>query len=128
MLTEQQKEKLINSISKLVRESMFENDFYENFFQEKKHKDDDKSDEEGNEENSTKRAEVMTWLASAQNLHSVLAYKLFPHLSKGGARSEFSKKFTGEDPSGNEYSFSAEEINKLYNMKDDYIKKAGGKI
>lgn len=135
MLTERQKETVITKICGLIRESMLENDFYENFYQEKKDKkkkkskNDDNDEEHGSKsENETKRVEVMTWLGSAQNLHSVLAYKLYPDLDEDSARSEFSKKFRGEDASGNEYSFSDDEINELYNMKEDYIKRAGGEV
>ena len=65
----------------------------------------------------------MRWLESNQNKHSVLAYKLYPSISKDGARSKFSKKYRGEDKNGHRYDFDAAEINRLYNMKNSFIQK-----
>lgn len=144
MLTESQKAKLTSKIEALIRESIYENGFLENFFQEagkkKHHHDDDDEDDEkpkkhkhhdededsdAGEDISYKRTIVVKWLSSAQNLHSVLSYELFPELDKDSARSEFSKKYRQEDADGNPYDFTDDEINKLFNMRGRYIKRAG---
>ena len=67
----------------------------------------------------------MKWLDSAQELHSVLAYELWPEKDEDSARSEFSKKYRGEDDRGREYQFDDDEINTLYNMRSDFIQRAG---
>lgn len=85
--------------------------------------DSDYSSENDDEETGHKRAEVMRWLESNQNKHSVLAYKLYPSISKDGARSKFSKKYRGEDKNGHKYDFDPAEINRLYNMKNSFIRK-----
>lgn len=119
MLNEAQKEKLINHICGLIRESIAENGYFENAFMEKeKHARHTNGDDEGMK---SKRESVMKWLDTAQELHSVLSYELWPELDKDTARSEFSKKYRGEDADGNSYSFDDDDITKLYNMKDDFI-------
>lgn len=121
MLTKTQKAKLINEIYKMINESVFENYYFEDG--ENRNDKDDYSAE--SDEDKGKRGIVNKWLDSAQELHSVLSYKLYPDLSKGGARSEFSKKYRGEDDNHNKYDFDEVEINKLYNMRDDFINRAG---
>ena len=79
--------------------------------------------EKKSKELTTKRRTVMKWLNSAQELHSVLAYKLWPKRDKDAARSLFSKKYRGKDADGKVYGFSDEEITTLFNMKDRYIDK-----
>lgn len=64
-------------------------------------------------------AEVMKWLDSAQQLHSVLSYDLFPDMTDDAARSYFSKKWRGVEGK----SFNDKEINRLYDLKDKYIQK-----
>ena len=81
------------------------------------------SSDEDDEATGHRRVEVMRWLESNQNKHSVLAYKLYPSISKDGARSKFSKKYRGEDKNGHRYDFDPAEINRLYNMKNSFIKK-----
>lgn len=123
MLTKRQKQLLENHIYNLIKESIFENGFDENYFFEK---GDSESvhDEDSKDDTNGKEAIVYKWLDSAQELHSVLAYKLYPNLSRGGARSEFSKKYRGKDDEGKPYKFDEVEINKLYNMRSDYIDSA----
>ena len=135
MLTEQQKKLLEGKIEKIIREYIEENDFLEQL--KAKHrknngenKDIKKAEREAGKENeleksSSKRNDVMKWLDSAQELHSVLSYDLWPDLDKDSARSEFSKKYNGEDANGKEYDFTDSEINTLYNMRDDFINRAG---
>lgn len=135
MLTEQQKKLLEGKIEKIIREYIEENDFLEQL--KAKHrknngenKDIKKAEREAGKENeleksSSKRNDVMKWLDSAQELHSVLSYDLWPDLDKDSARSEFSKKYNGEDANGKEYDFTDGEINTLYNMRDDFINRAG---
>ena len=121
-LTEKQKTILENKIYSLIKESFNENDFFENgFFERKKEKDDEHEDSSS----ENKKDVIMKWLDSAQELHSVLSYKLYPELTKDGARSEFSKKYRGEDDDHKPYEFSPEEINKLYNLRADFISDAG---
>ena len=137
----------------MLKESMFENGYYENVFPEekKKHHDDDddkkshhkkdddekhhreKHDDDSPESKSgleAKEDTVIDWLDSAQELHSVLSYELYPDKAakgesgEGAARSLFSKKYNGESQ-GKEYGFKPEEINKLYNLRDDFINDAG---
>lgn len=123
MLTRRQKQLLEAQIYKLIKESIYENGFDENYFFEK---GDGESDggKDSKDETNGKEAIVYKWLDSAQELHSVLAYKLYPDLSEGGARSEFSKKYRGKDDDGKPYRFDELEINKLYNMRSDYIDSA----
>ena len=45
-------------------------------------------------------------------------------MTKDAARSLFSKKYNGESQ-GKEYEFNELEINKLFNMRDTFIDKAG---
>lgn len=135
MLTEQQKKLLEGKIEKIIREYIEENDFLEQL--KAKHRKDNgenkdikKAEREAGKENeleksSSKRDDVMKWLDSAQELHSVLSYDLWPDLDKDSARSEFSKKYNGEDANGKEYDFTDSEINTLYNMRDDFINRAG---
>lgn len=135
MLTEHQKKLLEGKIEKIIREYIEENDFLEQL--KAKHRKDNgenkdikKAEREAGKENeleksSSKRNDVMKWLDSAQELHSVLSYDLWPDLDKDSARSEFSKKYNGEDANGKEYDFTDGEINTLYNMRDDFINRAG---
>lgn len=138
MLTEQQKKLLEGKIEKIIREFIEENDFLEQLkAKHRKGKDDEekskeakKAEREAGKENelersSSKRNDVMKWLDSAQELHSVLSYDLWPDLDKDSARSEFSKKYNGEDANGKRYDFTDGEINTLYNMRDDFINRAG---
>ena len=126
-LTESQRNLLKNRIKKVIREAMFENGYYENMYpeagrKEKSHHIHNSKEEPGYEsDGGQKRSEVMKWLDSAQELHSVLAYKLWPEKDEDEARSLFSKKYRGEDADGNGYSFDDNDINKLFNMKDRYI-------
>lgn len=123
MLTKRQKSILEEQIYHLIKESIFEGGFgMNNVFYE------DGGDDNGSEtsENENKRDLVMKWLDSEQNLHSVLSYKLWLKSEDGpgtkeGCRSEFSKKYNGHDDTGKEYSFSDDEINKLYNLRNAYI-------
>jgi len=82
------------------------------------------SEEKENSGDKIKRQLVKTWLDSAMELHSVLAYRLWPKKDADTARASFSKKYNGKDSDGNPYNFTANEINTLYNMRNDYIKKS----
>ena len=131
MLTNRQKQLLEKRIYNLIKESIFENGFDENYFMERgegrreKHDTGVKSSEKGEKNNLSGKEElVYKWLDSAQEIHSVLAYELYPDLTKDGARSQFSKKYRGEDDNGKQYKFDELEINKLFNMRDDFINKA----
>lgn len=86
-------------------------------------KDEPYSADNDDKETSSKRKEVMNWLNSSQNKHSVLAYKLYPSISKDGARSKFSKKFREESNGDASYVFSPSEINKLFNLKQSFLDK-----
>ena len=121
-LTKAQKALLENKIYHLIKESFFENNFLENGFFEKKHKKEKDDDKEGSSSEG-KREIVMKWLNTEQQLHSVLAYKLWPDTDKDQARSDFSKKWRGEDNTHKPYSFDDEEINILYNLRNDFIKR-----
>ena len=146
MLNNRQKKLLENQIYRMLKESMFENGFYENGFFEKEHEHEHKHNDEDEEkhehhdhdddegENSAslehKRDIVIQWLDSDLDLHSTLAYELYPDMvgnenEKGSARSEFSKKYKGKDSTGKPYSFDSEEINKLYNLRNKFIKQRG---
>ncbi len=124
MLTEKQKEQLTNHIYKMINESIFENGYFENAFFEKKKEDGKKNKKDDEEEvDDEKRNAVIKWLDSAQELHSVLAYRLYPHLAakgevgKGTARSKFSQKYRNYEGK----KFTAKEINILYNLRNDFI-------
>lgn len=127
MVSEAEKRKITNQIYKMLKESIFENGYFENMFPEEKREKHHKDDGKENSDNTrdSKQAIVLKWLDSAQELHSVLARRLYPDLTDGGARSEFSKKYRGHDDEGNKYEFDDSEINKLYNMRDDFIEDAG---
>ena len=132
MLTKKQKLQLENRIYNMINEGVFEDAFTENLYYEDNDssKEDDKEDDEKSEkdkkENSNARQMVDRWLDSAQQLHSQLAYRLWPGMDKDEARSLFSKKYRGEDAEGKEYSFNDREIDTLYNMKDRFISKIEG--
>jgi len=138
MLTENQKERLINQICGLVKESIMENGYFENMFPEGRHKakktnkepytNTTKRNQKKHKEidaDKNKRASVLKWLDTAQELHSVLAYDLWPEKDEDTARSQFSKKYRGHDDDGNPYHFDDDEINTLYNMRGDFIERAG---
>ena len=127
MLTERQKIALENQIYNMLKESIFENGYFENAYLEgskQKSKKRERRDSES-EEDSGKRESVLKWLDSAQELHSVLAYELWPDKDEDAARSLFSKKYRGEDNKGKHYEFEPEEINTLYNLRGDFISDAG---
>lgn len=107
---EEQKLILENKIYSLLKQTLFE----------------EKDNSKDNDGDSVKRQEVQKWLDSAQQLHSVLAYKLWKKeksrkSQKAAARSLFSKKYRGHDNNGKPYSFTPSEITSLYNMKDSFI-------
>lgn len=111
MLTLKEKKLLENKIYHILKESMFESG----------------NGTTADDNKVAKRQSVIKWLNSDQQIHSTIAYILFgvEHASedeKASKRSLFSKKFRGHDADGKEYSFSDEEINTLYNLKDRYIK------
>ena len=94
--------------------------------------DDEESEEHSSHDENIehKREIVMKWLDSDLELHSTLAYELFPDkvsndTKKGEARSLFSKKYRGHDDTGKPYSFDDDEINTLYNLRNKYIKQRG---
>ena len=120
MLNESQKKRLVKSLKKIIKESMYENGISAPYFYE-----DGASEADKEKNSSSKRSSVMKWLATAQELHSVLAYKLYPDLTRGGARSEFSKKFRGEDDQHKPYEFDTNEINQLYHLRNDFIQRGG---
>jgi len=132
MLTEKQKKLLENTVYQLLKESVFEDMFGEKKHETNKH--DDKKHEKKDDENTTskdaKRASVIKWLDGDQVDLAPLAYELAKKIDgethpdeteKGTIRSEFYKKVTGKDSSDRPYHFNDDEINMLYNMKDDYI-------
>lgn len=142
MLTKKQKSLLENKIYRLIKESMFENGFGENMYYEKKSKDDSEEEHKNHKmddgerhdgADSAKEDTVIDWLDNEQELHSVLSYELYPdkasdgEAGRGAARSLFSKKYRGEDNNGKSYDFSPEEINKLYNLRDDFLTDIGAK-
>lgn len=120
MLSKRQKTLLENHIYKLLQESIFENGYFENAFFEKK-KESSKKHDSKPEVDDEKRTSIIKWLDSEQELHSVLAYELWPEKDKDEARSLFSKKYRGEDNTGKKYEFSPEEVNTLYNLRNDFI-------
>ena len=131
MLTLQEKKLLENKICKLIRESIFENGFYENGFRENGFYEASKNEHnEGDDKKSSKNEKerydlIIRWLDTAQELHSVLSYELWPDKDKDTARSEFSKKYRGHDDDGKKYRFTEDEVNDLYNMREDFIDRAG---
>ena len=141
MLTKEQKTLLEENIYRMLSESMFEQGFWEDSDKKYDDEDEDYDDEDYDDdededdeddagyeetgEDSTKREIIMKWLDSAQELHSVLAYELWPRKKKGAARSLFSKKWRGEDNKGKAYSFKPSEINTLFNLRSDFINDAG---
>lgn len=131
MLTKKQKLQLENKIYNLINEGIFEDAFTENlYYEDNDSSDDDKKDnrktDKDSEVDTNARQMVDRWLDSAQQLHSQLAYRLWPGMDKDEARSLFSKKYRGEDAEGKKYSFNDKEIDTLYNMKDRFISKIEG--
>ena len=131
MLTKKQKLQLENKIYNLINEGIFEDAFTENlYYEDNDSSDDDKKDNQKTDKDSevdtNARQMVDRWLDSAQQLHSHLAYRLWPGMDKDEARSLFSKKYRGEDSEGKTYSFNDKEIDTLYNMKDRFISKIEG--
>lgn len=131
MLTKKQKLQLENKIYNLINEGIFEDAFTENlYYEDNDSSDDDKKDDRKTDKDSevdtNARQMVDRWLGSAQQLHSQLAYRLWPGMDKDEARSLFSKKYRGEDAEGKTYSFNDKEIDTLYNMKDRFISKIEG--
>lgn len=131
MLTKKQKLQLENKIYNLINEGIFEDAFTENLYYEDNDSSyDDKKDnrktDKDSEVDTNARQMVDRWLDSAQQLHSQLAYRLWPGMDKDEARSLFSKKYRGEDAEGKTYSFNDKEIDTLYNMKDRFISKIEG--
>ena len=131
MLTKKQKLQLENKIYNLINEGIFEDAFTENlYYEDNDSSDDDKKDnrntDKDGEVDTNARQMVDRWLDSAQQLHSQLAYRLWPGMDKDEARSLFSKKYRGEDAEGKTYSFNDKEIDTLYNMKDRFISKIEG--
>lgn len=120
-MTAEEKNKILeDKIKSMIKESL-ELEAKEDSTEEKD-KEDDERVKSG--EDRIKRQLVKTWLDSAMQLHSVLAYRLWPKKAESDARALFSKKYNGKDSDGNSYSFSANEINTLYNMRNDEIKKS----
>lgn len=118
MLNESQR----NYLKSIIKESIFEIANEGNEPSQNNNHSNDSSDK------MAKRDSVMSWLDTAQELHSVLSYELWgkknaSETEKASARSLFSKKFRGEDADGKEYHFDDNEINSLYNMKNRYINK-----
>ena len=111
MLTEKQKKIITEAVYSVLKESMFES-----------------GDSNDNGENKVaKRESVLKWLRGMQVDLAPLAYKLAAatkgitnpnEIEKGTIRSEFYKKV---DPDNHDYEFGDDEINMLYNMKDDFI-------
>ena len=84
----------------------------------------------GGEDKAAKRASVIKWLEGDQVDLAPLSYELAgetdgvtnpDETEKGAIRSEFYKKVQGRDDDGKPYHFTDDEINTLYNMKDEYI-------
>lgn len=131
MLTLQEKKLLENKICKLIRESIFENGFYENGFGENGFYEASKNEHNEDDDKKPSKIEkerydlIIRWLDTAQELHSVLSYELWPDKDKDTARSEFSKKYRGHDDDGKKYRFTEDEVNDLYNMREDFIDRAG---
>lgn len=130
MLNEAQKEILKKKINSILEESYpmslgFVPDNNVDIFEKKKKHKDTEGGKHHKEEHidSEKRKQVMRWLASAQEKHSQIAYRLFPDIDKDTARSEFSKKYHGEDADGNTYNFDTHELNTLYNIMNDFLEK-----
>lgn len=126
MLTEEQQKKLENKLYKMIREAMYENGIFEKPSDDEpkhetnpEHRED--SESTSDDRNDVKHVSVKKWLSTAQELHSVLAYDLWPEKDEDAARSLFSKKFRGEDADGKKYDFDDAEINKLYNMMHAFI-------
>lgn len=117
MTVEDKNKALEDKIVSIIKESL-------KLEAEKKDNSKDGEKKEGDENDNVKRQLVKTWLDSAMELHSVLAYRLWPKKDADTARASFSKKYNGKDSDGNSYSFTANEINRLYNMRNDYIKKS----
>ena len=117
MLTENQKRILEEQIYNLIKDSIDESLF------EKKRRWDTKDIRRETDTNQRRRI-VLKWLDSDLELHSELAYKLWPRKSEDAARSLFSKKYKGQSQ-GKHYEFTPSEINRLYNLRGQYIKRVG---
>ena len=124
MLTERQKRLLENKIYRMIKESIYEmgDPFGGTFETEHKKVESEKTEKGGQEsaEYNARKSYVMKFLDDEKELHSTLAYKLWPDKDEDSARSLFSKKYSGESE-GKHYSFSPKEINRLYNMVTSFV-------
>lgn len=112
MLTENQKKLLENKLYKMIKESFFEAE----------KQDAEQTDKRKNAEaSSTKTQSVIKWLNSDQVDQAAIVRQLWPDTDEDAGRSLFSKKLRGHDADGKPYSFSSDEINTMYNMKDRFI-------
>ena len=117
-LTESQEKQLKSKIRKLIQESIFEDTDSINY------EDRDPNDNRKNSKGSkAKEKNVIKWLKSEQENNAAVARELWPELDDDAARSLFSKKLRGHDSEGKPYSFSEDEVNTLYNIKDRFITK-----
>ena len=115
MLTESQKRMLENKLYHLIKESFFEQE-------DRNYSDRDQKDQRKNTKASEDKTEsVIKWLNSDQVDQAAIARELWPGTDEDAGRSLFSKKLRGHDADGKPYSFSSDEINTMYNMKDRFI-------
>ena len=66
---------------------------------------------------------IIKWLTDDQENNAAVAAQLWPDMEEESRRSLFSKKVRGHDAEGKKYSFSEEEVNKLYKIKNTFVKK-----
>lgn len=72
---------------------------------------------------ATRERNIIKWLTDDQEKCSAVAALLWPEKDEETRRSLFSKKMRGHDADGKSYSFSEDEVNKLFNIKNTYVKK-----
>lgn len=114
-----EKEILENKIYKLLKESMFEQAFYEDGQDTK----DNKDNRETSHASKGRERTIIKWLTDDQENNAAVAAQLWPNIDDDTRRSLFSKKVRGHDSDGKEYHFTDDEVNSLYRIKNTFVHK-----
>lgn len=114
-----EKEILENKIYKLLKESMFEQAFYEDGQDTK----DNKDNRETSRASKGRERTIIKWLTDDQENNAAVAAQLWPNIDDDTRRSLFSKKVRGHDSDGKEYHFTDDEVNSLYRIKNTFVHK-----
>ena len=114
MINAEEKKLLENKIYQIIRESIFEKKsaYFKPYDRRKVAK-----------ASSNRERNIIKWLTDNKSNNAAIASQLWPGKDPDTARSEFSKKVRGKDADGKPYHFSEEEINELYRIKNNFVKR-----